>query len=77
MNVIAYFTFWIIRLSGITILGHGRYRLSIENIYGLLGITELWAITELPPRTNLVDRKTYGLVQTMGYHSYGLEQSRL
>lgn len=61
--------------QGITILGHGRYGFSAENAYGLLGITELWVKTAMPPRTNLVVGESYGLLESMGYHSYGLEES--
>ncbi len=46
-----------------------------RNAYGLLGITELWVMTAMPPRTNLVVGESYGLLESMGYHSYGLEES--
>ncbi len=37
----------------------------------------LWVMGCVSPRTNLVDGKTYGLSQVMGYLKYGLWQVRL
>jgi len=51
------------------VLGHGGY--------GVLGIAVVWVIDWVSPHTKLVIRKTYGVLGSMGYQSYGLGGSRL
>ena len=43
----------------------------------VMGYWRLWVMGCISPRTNLVDGKTYGLSQVMGYLKYGLWQVRL
>jgi hypothetical protein len=40
--------------------------------YGLWGIEDLWVMGCKSPRTELVDQKSYGIREFMGYQRHGL-----
>ena len=49
----------------------------IQNCYGLWGMKELWIMFANPLHTNLGIRKSYGLLESMGYLGYGLRGRQL